>query len=72
MAADISEDHKKFLADSIIFSMENVSIEELIQLHLTGDIDSIDKKVSDVVDQFIPKLTSETLDFLKELYRKPQ
>ena len=72
MAADISEDHKKFLADSIIFSMENVSIEELIQLHLTGDIDSIDKKVSDVVDQFIPKLTSETLDFLKELYHKPQ
>ena len=72
MATDISEDHKKFLADSIIFSMENVSIEELIQLHLTGDIDSIDKKVSDVVDQFIPKLTSETLDFLKELYHKPQ
>ena len=72
MATDISEDQKKFLADSIIFSMENVSIEELIQLHLTGDIDSIDKKVSDVVDQFIPKLTSETLDFLKELYHKPQ
>ena len=72
MATEISEEHKKFLADSIIFSMENVSIEELIQLHLTGDIDSIDKKVSDVVDQFIPKLTSETLDFLKELYHKPQ
>ena len=72
MAADISEDHKQFLADSIIFSMENVSVEELILLHQTGDIDRINERVSDVVDKFIPKLTGETLDFLKELYYKPQ
>ncbi len=70
-ATDISNEIKDFFEKVPVISMENVDIVELMQLYQMEDFNNFNQRVSDAVDNFIPKLTGETLDFIQKLHIDP-
>ena len=70
-ASDISNEIKDFFEKVPVISMENVDIVELMQFYQMEDFNNFNQRVSDAVDNFIPKLTGETLDFIQKLHIDP-